>query len=194
GTSSRKAAKQRRIIMLLKQSCDLFVVAMNGFGQQRDLLDQNVDLHRTGQQYGAVLGQGLGFFNVGQQLLQLVIAAISLSFVKLSNRGQTRLLQLLQRRPTLKKLAGARRYATHQTSPTLAENKSSAPTSADSSRLSARPRHRDGLRSAIGCCGSAHHRVSKPADGGDAISKYPTTNRHRRGHPWHHWGETLLAF
>src|SRR5262245_52897395 len=109
GTSSRKAAKQRRIIMLLKQGCDLFVVAMNGFGQQRDLLDQNVDLHRTGQQYGAVLGQGLGLFNVGQQLLQLVIAAISLSFVKLSNRGQTRLLQLLQRRPTLKKRAGARR-------------------------------------------------------------------------------------
>src|SRR5262245_13520980 len=55
-TSSWKATKQGRVIMLVEQSGDLLVVTFDGFGQQRDLLDQGVDLHRARQQHGAVLG------------------------------------------------------------------------------------------------------------------------------------------
>src|SRR5258708_36578576 len=85
-TSTRKAAKQGRVTMLIEQRSDLLVVAFNGFAQQRDLWEQCLNLHRVGQQHGAVLGQRLSLLDIGDQLFQLVFAAIALRFVELPNR------------------------------------------------------------------------------------------------------------
>src|SRR5262249_14786103 len=82
------------------------------------------------------------------------------------------------------------RCADHQTSPVLAESTSSAPPSTGSSKRSVRRPDGGGLRSAAGCCGSAHHRESKRADVGDAPSRSPAAGRHRWDHPWLRWDKT----
>ena len=74
--------------------------------------------------------------------------------------------------------------ANHQTTPTLAENTSSVPPSTGWSRRSVHRPNRAGLRSAIECCGSEHHREPRRADAGDASSRSPATARHRSDHPW----------
>ena len=52
---------------------------------------------------------GRAFRISADQLFELVFAAISLGFIKLPNRRRSRVLQLLQRRPALKKSASASR-------------------------------------------------------------------------------------
>ena len=55
------------------------------------------------------MGQWLSFFDVRDQLLQLLFATVALSFIELPNRGHGCSFQLLQRWPALKKGTSAGR-------------------------------------------------------------------------------------
>src|SRR6266487_4235343 len=102
-TRSRKTAKQRRVVMLLKQRGNLFIVVFNGFRQRRDLFDERLNHHCGSQQYGAILGQRQRLLDVGDQLIELVLTAISLNLIELADRGRSGSFQLLQGWPALKK-------------------------------------------------------------------------------------------
>ena len=104
---AREAAKQGRVVMLIEQGGNLLVVLLDRFGEQRDLCDQGVNLHRSGQQDGPILSQRLSFLDVGHQLLEFVFSTIPLNLIELANRGRRGLLQLLERWPALKKSASA---------------------------------------------------------------------------------------
>ena len=109
GTRSRKTAEQGRVVMLIKQRCDLLIIAFDGIGQGRDRHDERVNHHRRSQQNRIIFGEWLSILDIRDQLLELVLAPISLSLIKLANRGRSRLFQILQRGPALKKSASSSR-------------------------------------------------------------------------------------
>src|SRR6266850_1059155 len=109
GAGTRKAAKQRGIVMLGKQRCNLLVVSFNRFGQRRNLSHQSLNHHRRSQQDSAILGQWLSLFDVGEQLVELVLSPIPVTSIKLADRTGSRSFQVLKRRPAVKKRASSRR-------------------------------------------------------------------------------------
>src|SRR5688572_7225795 len=56
GPGTRKAAKQSRVIMLIKQRRDLLIVTFDGFGEPGDLIDERLNHHRRRQNDSAILG------------------------------------------------------------------------------------------------------------------------------------------
>ena len=88
--------------MLLKKFSNALIVALDRFGKGRDLRYQSLNHHRRSQQHRAIFGQRLSLFNVFHQLLEFVVAPVSLNFVKLADRRSRCPLQFLQGRPTFK--------------------------------------------------------------------------------------------
>src|SRR5439155_13972661 len=107
--SSRKATKQGRVVMLIKQRCDLLILAVNGFCQRGNLRGQSLHHHFRSQQDSPIFGQRLSLLDVPHQLLQVVLAAITLVLIKLADRRSRRSFQILQRWPAQKKSTSSSR-------------------------------------------------------------------------------------